>query len=215
MNRKKLEKTAYLFSAIGEIDDVLVAEAQLYQVQVKSRSPRWLLIAATLMLALALTLSTVLVAMIGNGKDSLPPDEIDPEQSEDGVTAFSDLDQLLLDRRDSASYTQLSSADSIPFLEKESYLVWQYADSDAYCISRALTDGEVEELIKGVQRSKQVGEESPALSCRVWVVSKDGTVFTPYLIPSAGNLEYAALFDYNAELIPSKELLSCISQILN
>ena len=206
MKRTNAEKTKYLFRAIGEIDDRLVQEAAFYRPQ-RSVLSRVMLIAACLSLSLVLSVGAFLLT---DRRDSAK-DEATPPASE--TPALTNLDSLLLDRRDSASYTTVLSAEEIDLFSGEVRVVWQYADSDTLCVSRALSDREFATLTAHLGSGTSVGEVSPALSCKVWIALGDGTVVSPYLRSSAGNTD-TALFDYNAEILPDQSFISCISEIL-
>ena len=209
MKDKKAEKITYLFRAIGEIDDRLVQEAAFYR-------PRQSAFSRVMLVAACLALSTVLAVgafVLANRRD----------KGEDignvGNTpmfespALQTLDTLLLNQRDTANYTTVSSEEELDLFSGEVRVVWQYADSDTLCISRELTEREFGTLTRQLDKGTSVGESSPALSCKVWIVLGDGTVITPYLKPSVGNCGID-LFDYNAELLPSNQFISCISEIL-
>ena len=205
MKYTKQEKAARLFRAIGEIDDVLVQEAQTYRPQRRTGAARMILLAAALSFSVLLMFSTILISMRSDrDKATGDTDESIPK-----------LDQIFLSQRNDANYTTLSSEEELPFFDGETYLVWQYADSDELCISRALTRSEITTLNQSMGKGDRVGETSPELSCRVWMLCCDGKVLSPYLEVSAGNVGSAQLFDYEAELIPSEDFTSCISGILN
>ena len=82
-------------------------------------------------------------------------------------------------------------------------------------MSRALTKDEVDQIYRSIGKGTKVGDTSPSPDCHVWVLCGNGEVLSPYLLASAGNVGNAELFDYNAELIPSEQLISCIADILN
>ena len=206
MKRTNAEKTKYLFRAIGEIDDRLVQEAAFYRPH-RSALSRVMLIAACLSLSLVLSVGAFLLT---NRRDFVK-DESTPPTSE--TPAVANLDLLLLDCRDSMRYTTVSSADEIDLFGGEVRVVWQYADSDTLCVSRALSDRESATLTAHLGSGTNVGEDSPTLACKVWIALGDGTVVSPYLRSSAGNTDMA-LFDYNAEILPTQGFISCISEIL-
>ena len=206
MKRTNAEKTKYLFRAIGEIDDRLVQEAAFYRPQ-RSAFSRVMLIAACLSLSLVLSVGAFLLA---NRRDSVK-DEGTPPAS--GTPAVANLDVLLLDQRDNASYTTVASAEEINLFSGEVRVVWQYEDSDTLCVSRALSDRESAMLTAHLGSGTSVGENSPTLTCKVWIALGDGTVVSPYLKASAGNTD-TVLFDYNAEILPTQGFISCISEIL-
>ena len=73
---------------------------------------------------------------------------------------------------------------------------------------------ELSQIRENVGKGSAVEENAPALTCSVWIVDEYGRVTTPYLKASAGN-EGCDLFDYDPEIIPSEELIQCISDILS
>lgn len=206
MRYRNPEKTKRLFRAIGEIDDWLVHEAEVWRPQ-RSAFPRMLMIAACLTLALSLSVGAFLISMRNLKQDT----ENAPNESD---AILSSLDTVLLEHRDTATYTTLSSADKLDFFSGAPCVVWRYADSQSLCVSRKLTAGELQKLTTEIDRGTSVGVASPSLTCQVWILPGDGTVISPYLKSSSGNVG-TELFDYNAELIPTERFNSCISEILN
>ena len=95
------------------------------------------------------------------------------------------------------------------------YLILQYEGDETLYRSRDLTAREVERINSLLGKGESVGASSPELLCRVWLVCEDGTVLSPYLKNTDGNKGFAVLFDYEAEILPSSSLISCISDILN
>ena len=210
MKAQNKPKIAYLFRELGEVDDALLQEAISYRPQ-RASIPRVLMVAACLAMSFLLCFGAVMIALrVNNGRN----DNTDPP-TEDVIGSAATLDQLLLAQADVAHYTTLQTPDEADFFGGRGYVVWQYADSDELCVSRALTDAELSRLTRTVGSGTAVGEQSPTLSCRVWVILGNGEVLSPYLKESAGNRGYAELFDYDAELMPSKEFISCVSDILS
>lgn len=206
MKNQKEQNTEYLFRAIGEVDDRLLQQALQYR---KKRIPLWsvLPIAAALVLSVSLIGASVLLAL--QKKDNREPASSQPEQQYPCT-----LEQILLDCRGRFDYAVPDNEESIPFFDDNSYIVWQYTDSSALYISRALTQAETETLADYCGTGQRLGEASTPLSCRIWIVGENGIVRSPYLEQSAGNTAVGQLFDYEAELIPSDTLTSCISDIL-
>ena len=209
MKSRNAEKTKYLFRAIGEIDDRLVQEAAFYRPH-RSAFSCVMLVAACLSLSLVLSAGAFLLT---NRRGNEQEDDVGkvPPTSESPSTVA--LDTLLLNQRDTASYTTVSSAEELDLFSGEVRVVWQYADSEEVCVSRALTVRESANLAAHFGSGANVGDASPALSCKVWIALGDGTVVSPYLKASAGNLG-TELFDYNAEILPTQGFISCISEIL-
>ena len=91
----------------------------------------------------------------------------------------------------------------------------QYEGDETLLRSRNLTKNEVSRIHNLLGKGESVGASSPDLLCRVWLVCGDGIVLSPYLKNTDGNKGHAVLFDYEAEILPSSDLISCISDILN
>ena len=209
MKERNAKKIEYLFDEIGGISDVLINEAAVYHEAHKKRhfgTLKVLAVAACLVLCFALTAHT-LVSLLDGWQ----------VEKDDQTNVFEEevmLDRLLTDYPDRITYTTLSSAGELDLFGDAAYIVWQEEGSDLLCVSRELTRQELEVLREELGKGDRVGTDSPALSCTVWVICGDGEVLSPYLEASAGNVGQGELFAYEAELIPSDALTSCISGIL-
>lgn len=219
MKHTKQKKIEYLFSEIGMIEDNLVHEAMTY-LPARRRRPA-LLVAASLVLMLTVALSAFAIASIRNDDANANGDIVDdgndmlPDKDSEGQWApdTSSLDSLLVSSRDNASYTTLSVGEQPEYRDGKTYLVWQYEDSDELCVSRALTSFEISSLSGSIGKGAEVGEQSPSLSCKVWILTGDGAVISPYLKQSSGNVG-VTVFDYDPEIIPNDAFVSCVSDIL-
>ena len=209
MKNAKKEKALRLFLAIGEVDEDLLQDALRWRPARRSVAKRIWLLAATLSLVSVILVGTVLVML--RTPAPLPPFPDSPDNPSHPI----DLEILLQNERHESDYVSLEDETEIPFGNGESYLVWQYEDSETLCMSRGLTEDETKLLTREIGKGSEVGKDSPTLSCHVWIVLADGSVLSPYLKQTDGNIGAATLFDYEAELIPSQELSSCISDILN
>ena len=92
-------------------------------------------------------------------------------------------------------------------------LVWENKESGEVSVCY-LTVDELSQIRENMGKGSAVEENATSLTCNVWVVDEYGKVTTPYLKASAGN-EGCDLFDYDPEIIPSEELIQCISDILS
>lgn len=210
MKWTKKEKAEFLFEEIGSVDDRLLAEAMSY----RAERYRWVrpLSAVAAILVAALIGSS---ALFGGFRSLLQG--VGGNQAEDGVNEAVNnrLDTFFQDLRTNTSDSlALFSTPSVSFFD-DAHLVWQYENDPLYYRSRALEATEVEKLLSLIEKGDPVGADAPALTCRVWLVTGDGDVYSPYLPTTPGNRGAALLFDYEAELLPSEALLSCISDILN
>ncbi len=201
----KMKKAAFLLDEIGNVSDVYLQEALSYRKQSVLTRP-WIA-------AVACILAVVLV---GGGLLSSPLldnflsfDKAETPEAQAPVT----LDAFLDANRGMLNCTALST-DEIDYFGS-TYLVLQYEDDETLYRSRDLTAREVERINSLLGSGEAVGTSSPELLCRVWLVCEDGTVLSPYLKNTEGNRGHAVLFDYEAEILPSSSLISCISDILN
>ena len=209
MKNDRMQKAEYLFREIGNIHDRWVSEALLYQPK-RSATPRILLIAASIALCASLTVATLVVGMM-----QLSPIGEKPVPDVGGDSEQLTPDRLLLSCRtdESANYTVLASPAELNYFSSSAHVVWQYADSSAVYVSRALTEEECDQLEKAMENSTNAtSNEQPA--CKIWILYGDGRVISPYLHPSIGNTGESELFDYNVEIIPDADFTSCLSEIL-
>lgn len=205
MNNKR-KKAAFLLDEIGNVSDVYLQEALSYKKERFYARP-WVA-------AVACILAVVLV---GGGLINSPLmdnifgvfDKAEAPNEEAPAT----LDSFLSENRGALTCTAVSE-DELNYFGS-TYLVLQYEGDETLYRSRDLTSREVDKMLDLMGQGASVGEASPTLLCRVWLVCEDGTVLSPYLKNTAGNKGLAVLFDYEAEILPSSSLISCISDILN
>ena len=195
------EKLNYLLDEIGGVDDRMLAEAAEYRaVGRRAFVTRTLAaIACTLLLC-----ATVLAAVL-----MYPRLPLGGAPSKERVYAL----DALLQSADAGCYTLLSSEKEIAYFG-ETYLLWQYEGEETVYRSRALTVEERDRLFSLIGDGRTVGEDAPAQFARVWVTLGNGEVLTPYLPATPGNVS-SVIFDYNAEISPSRALVDCISDILS
>lgn len=207
MRFHKHKKAAFLFSEMGGIDDYLLQEALIYR-PVQKRTSRLLIMAACLAMSVVLVLGGVVIGNLAGIKNDAPPanEDLLPTPADDS------LDGFLAAHGNELAYVALDTAEEVDLFAAPA-VVWQSAESDELLISRPLTDRELQRLVDRAKGGTAVGEVSPAQSYRVWILSGDGTVTSPYLKPSAGNVG-TELFDYEAEVIPSSAFTSCLEEIL-
>lgn len=202
----KMKKAAFLLDEIGNVSDVYLQEALAYK---KSRwNARPWIAAVACILAVVIVggglLTSPLLKNVFDGSNKA-------EQPQ--VATPATLDSFLSANRETLSCTKIA-ADEVNYFGS-TYLVLQYEGDETLYRSRNLTAREVERINKLLGKGDSVGANSPDLLCRVWLVCEDGTVLSPYLKNTDGNKGHAVLFDYEAEILPSSSLVSCISDILN
>ena len=235
----KEQKAASLLSEIGEIDDIFLKEAISYKR--KHKRSLWIpLVAACLALSIMttalLSLSVMIplgIVVIGNQFDvfdgimqdqspelegiqentnevTVGEDEGDDKVPESTpINGYEVLD-MILDDKSAESFGKIDSVNQISY--GEASIIWQDSESGEF-FAETLTHAEVESVKRNMGKGKRVGESSPAITYRVWIVDENRVVNSPYLESGAGNQSFA-IFDYEAEIIPDDELIECISDIL-
>lgn len=202
----KMKKAAYLLDEIGNVSDVYLQEALSYKKERWNARPWIAAVACILAVAIVgggLLNSPLMDTILGGFNKAELPDEQVPAT----------LDDFLSANRETLSCTVIA-AEEVDYFGS-TYLILQYEGDETLYRSRDLTSREVEHITELWGKGNSVGADSPELLCRVWLVCEDGTVLSPYLKDTDGNRGHAVLFDYEAEILPSSSLISCISDILN
>ena len=194
MNDKEL-KAQKLFSAIGEIDDELVYEAQSY------KKPRlWGVDARVLAACFAVFMAVAIAIPLINGMNGLGQ-----------ASKPCALDLVMLELRD-GDYLKLQSFDELSYVGEAS-IVWQYED-DGEIYVKSLSPSQLTRLTRELGKGERAGETSPEILCKVWVLDGRGNVRTPYLESTNGNVG-CEIFDFDAEIIPGESVVNCISDIMS
>ena len=221
----KNEKSQYLLSMVGEIDDAILTEAASYK---RRRKKTFIIpvIAACLSVVMVISTALPLAAVItfgsllsaGNSSPEVEGNETQGAGDENlendmgaVISPYGKLDLLLNEQKSEEKYQKLDSAEELSYIGTAS-LVWQYEEGGEIYVAE-LTATELASVQDCMGRGTQVGKDSPTLSVSVWVLDGKGNVSTPYLKSSRGNLG-CEIFDYEAEIIPGDELVDCISDIL-
>lgn len=198
----RISSAEKLLSEIGNIDDVYLDEAINYRA--RRKTPKFILLAA----CIAVSLLVVAVSCVGlmHVFDKTSNDKNFHEA--DKPT----LDSVIMSAVASGKLTKLS-ADELNFRDGENYIVIQ-TDSGEYYSGKNLTYRQKVNLTRNFGQGENVGDELPKFECKVWIVLDDGCVVTPYLKASVGNVGFD-LFDYNAEIYPTEDFVSVISEIIS
>ena len=222
MNLNKKQKAAFLLGEIGYISDLYVQEAMTYQRKRVNLRPLMTIAACILVVLLVgggLLTSPLMDNIFGGFNKAESPEAGNPEAENPAMNPSQTtkptvaLDSYLSENRAKLNCTSLS-ADEVTYFGA-TYLLLQYRGDETLWRSRNLTEGEVNRIFALMGNGNDAGASSPELLCRVWLVCEDGTVLSPYLKNTDGNKGFAMLFDYEAEILPSSSLISCISDILN
>ncbi|MBQ1962888.1 MAG: hypothetical protein II369_02080 [Clostridia bacterium] len=215
MKKEQLHsKTAYLFDELGRVEDRFLDEVLTYTPS-RHRLPfPWKAVGlvAAVAASLVLLVQGALLPFLKRVSDPMMPGQ-DPSDTPSAVTWSLDA---LLDTSTEVKFETLSSKEEYVFFG-DAHLVWQSAESDTLFVSRPLTNVEAERLTESLATRPAEGvsanAEQPAW--RIWLVMADGRVITPYLQLSSGNVGYASLFDYHAEVVPNADWVSFISNLMD
>ena len=206
MNHNKIKKAAFLLDEIGNVGDVYLQEALTYRKRRMDIRPWIAAVACILVVVLvggSLLNSPMFDNIFGGFHKAESPEAVPPAT----------LDAFLTENRTTINCS-IISANEVDYFGS-TYLILQYEGDETLYRSRDLTKHEVNRILDLMGKGDSVGTSSPELLCRVWLVCEDGTVLSPYLKNTDGNKGHAVLFDYEAEILPSSSLISCISDILN
>jgi hypothetical protein len=223
MNQNKIKKAAFLLDEIGNVSDVYLQEALTYRKR-KANARSWIAAVACILVVVlvggGVLTSPLFGNILGGGFNKAEnPEAAGPEVEKPAMNPSETtkptvaLDSYLSENRATLNCTAIQEGNVTFF--GATYLLLQYEDDETLYRSRDLTKNEVARILDLVNDGTDVGASSPALLCRVWLVCEDGTVLSPYLKNTDGNKGFAMLFDYEAEILPSSYLISCISDILN
>lgn len=217
MSSDRIRAAEQLFDTIGNIDDRLIQEAQLpYR---KATAPQRksftaiIALAATLTLIVGVLTATLIAKIVGSHKSDVNTDQ-SPDSYEETVIPQINLSQTLLDAESKAVKV---TDDDIDFFDGKTSIVWKVEGESEYRMvsftSLSDTAKLKAELQKQTQQIKPEDTESP--ECEVWITFGDGTVVSPYLKASAGNIGYAELFEYSPEIEPSEDLVYLINDLIS
>ena len=215
----RMKKAEYLFEEIGNVDDSIIAQAMSVEFQrTKSNAVTRKLIvsAAAAVLVTAVMLTTLLVGFMSGivKKDDSAADGRDEATNE----MVSKSLPYTLKRAEAKAQTHLSAED-VDLFDGNIKLIWQ-SESDGEIYSLNVTGNTYENmLVKALGRTYSRGEEISAddelEAVRVWISFGDGSVISPYLKKSSGNVGYGELFEYSPEIVPDDEFSKLIDDLIS
>lgn len=205
MTEQRIKQAEALFCAIGTIDDEIVAAAQ--SPNFVRRRALWrngviAAVAACVALAIGVgALGAGMLASLFGGADKVQDEPLT-------------LDAVLQGATDNDSVMRLDE-DDIDLFSGKTSLIWQNGGEGDYCVVELKSDYDASRLKRELyyQTEEVNAEEAKAINCRVWVSFGDGTVVSPHLKHSAGNIGYGKLFDYDPELMPSDSLAELVNTL--
>ena len=218
MNKEQKWRYAeLLFDAIGQIEDRYIAEAEAPYVRPHSRlSPRrWIIVAATLSLAVSLSSALLIGNLLGgkHAENEAAPDGFELMDQEIG--ALPSLDRRLEEIREDTEHLRTDAKD-VDLFDGTPRVIWQYADEEN-CRSRSLSKLQLAELTQRLSENAgtPIADTPSREGTRIWIAMGDGTVISPCLAASNGNVGYGSLFTYQPELEPSPAFSDLLCDILS
>lgn len=209
MKRDRKRQANHLLDEIGQIDDRYLVEAMNWRASgtaPRKKPIRMLLAAASLTLVLVLAFSAT-VSMFNRRKadGDAPPEGIEPPT----------LSDLLQNCTESGNFTPIS-ADGPDFFDGEVRVAVKNVSTGELFVSRALTEDEQTGLEQEFKRkgTPVSPDADTADEFRVWVMLGDGSVVTPCLTRSAGNIGIADFFDYGIEREPTQIFMNLLSDLV-
>ncbi len=218
MRYDKLPQAERLFDVIGMIDDSIIAEAQApYTTPSRAIGRKQFRSLIALACAFAIItvgifggalLSGLLGTPIADKNDHAAPESSAPSQSVP-------LDQLLSGASESDAISRVPPQ-AIDFFDGNVKILWQDLGENEICVLPVPYQGQAQRIrnLLKQQTDSIPPDHTDPLSCQVWIAFEDGTVVSPYLKDSPGNIGYADLFAYAPEVEPSPDLIRLIDELL-
>ena len=202
---EKMKKAEYLFSELSGIDERILADALAVRKKQRWNAKKALvaIVAASLLLSV-LPGALVVANLVQDKKADSAVVNVEPT-----------LESVLLEADDSARVMSYSSADDIDLFDGSVKIVW--SDGESYSVVRLSNESEKTRLTSAVARSfngATANAEGENSEICVWISYGDGRVITPYLKNTAGNVGYGELFEYDAEIVPTRELADVVNSLV-
>lgn len=190
---KKEEKAFFLFEELSGVSEERLEEARLYGIRRRNlqRFRRSLAVLAAAALAVSLVVLVGVPAFRTWYKDFL--DRSSPNDRSPEILSEEEVEGRLL------------SGEPMLVRQKEGSEVYEavvVSKSQFETISREMENPEGE----------IPPEEGKVRNQKLWVLSGNGTVFTPCLKKSEGNLHFS-LFDYRDEVVPNQALQNLLGEL--
>ena len=212
---EKRQFATYLLDEIGGIDDAILTEAtHWHATRTQKRNPlrRVLLVAASLSLVFVIGLGSMLTMLLRGG-DKNAPTTPEATPSVNDYDTLSDFDSLYAQAIGGESFT-LSTADEIPYFDGTVRVTLQSLETGETYVSRPLSESEQTLLAREKQRvGTSVSPSALSQDYRVWILLGDGTVYTPHLADTVGNVGVAELFAYESERIPTDYFAALLTSL--
>lgn len=200
---ERLKKAETLFLAIGTVDDALV-NAAITPPRAKRFTPfRIAAVSAAAVLLIAFSVFGVGVLNRLFAVVNMPSEE----------RAHLSLRHTMAEAAESESVTK-TKAEDINFFSGNASIIWQEKGDSEYCVVGVSSKTDAVRIKGEIGKHSLNPPENTSDDCKLWISYGDGRVVSPYLKASAGNVGYAELFDYAAEVYPSEELMELVNDLI-
>lgn len=200
MSQRKFDRACQLYLALGQLDDATASGALNYRKRISSGVRVAIILAACMAFIVTMIVGVSVVSRVGNDNKSKFPDDAAPQT----------VSAVLEAKRDEY---RTYSEDEIDLFDGKVTLIWKYADRDGYC-KKTFSEAQRRKLVSNIGKGTVTGNTSQKTECYVWVSFGDGTVVSPCLSESSGNIGYGTLFEYEPEIEPSADITSYIRTLL-
>ena len=193
----------HIFCSMGMIDSSLIAQAQTpTRARMHAGSGRRLMILVAVICSFALIVASLGAGFIIANLQNLP-------------TADRTTDALYDVLQKAEGQAERLSKDELPLFDGSRNIIWRAENETEYYVmdlSAELDSRELKKLISdhGEELSPSKAEK---ITYEVWLTAGDGTVFSPYLKSSEGNVGYGELFSYSPEVTPTSELADIVRKL--
>ena len=205
-----MKKAELLYEAIGEIDDRYIAEAgRPFR---KKRS-------ASVFTRIAIAAALVLVIVLSGIAFFASVRSLAPSCDKEGEGSYGMNDSAAeTSAPDKDSYSDIKligcvSEEEIDFFGSTALVIIRRKGEQDFTVievSKSRLNGLAESI--GENELDGAGADSEIY---VWLCEGDGTVFSPYLRRSPGNVGYGSLFEYSPEISPSEQFLNYLNGIIS
>lgn len=209
-NEKKHRSAEYLFDELGLIDEKLIAEAENYRSarSINKRNIIAVVAAAAVFLLMFTMLPPLILGNLKNSNDGIDTDDTVCQTDSSQKDYRSSLGEALLYSQDELEVS-LKDEDEIDLFDGDAKLIWQYDGEDEFSVV-TISSAECTLLLSQAGSGKEVSEGSYDVICRFWITPGDGSVMTPYLKGSAGNIGHGELFGYSPEIEPAENFINSV-----
>ena len=122
-----------------------------------------------------------------------------------------DLDQIL---QSASKDTPSLKKEEIDLFDGSMKIVWKEESEDLYH-SLTVTGSGHQSTLSNAMKAKSPEKVQSEPNCALWICYPDGTVVSPDLENTPGNVGYGNLFSYSAEVMPTDRFTDIVNNLLN